>query len=101
MDSQCDGNVVPRHIRPLHVAEIHSPQEMMKRETFDKLIERRNVMSITPPNVTTKDDLDEEESLKEYWEKYSFNLERSCYRPRLLNVHLAPMDKSLANTTSP
>ena len=38
---KANGKVVPRRtVRPLHVDELHSPQEIKKRETFDALIER-------------------------------------------------------------
>ena len=39
---------------PLHVDELHSPQEVKKRETFDALIERRWGTSMTPPPVSSQ-----------------------------------------------
>ena len=50
---KANGNVVPRRTaRPLHVDEIHNPQEIKKRETFDALIERRWITSGLPPPVS-------------------------------------------------
>ena len=49
---KANGKVVPRRsVRPLHEAEIHSPCEIRKRETFDELIERSHGTSINPPKV--------------------------------------------------
>jgi len=39
---KANGEVVPRRThRPLHVAELHSPEEIKKRDLFDKLVEKR------------------------------------------------------------
>ena len=52
---KANGNVVPRRsLRPLQVAEIHSPVEAKKRKVFDELIERRWGTSISPPKTDAK-----------------------------------------------
>ena len=49
---KANGNVVPRHnLLPLNVADMHSPEEKKKCETFDALVERRWGTSINPPPV--------------------------------------------------
>ena len=49
-----DGYVVPRHnLLPLHVDELHSPEEHKKRNFFCALIERRWGKYINPPPVPT------------------------------------------------
>ena len=49
---KANGNVVPRRtIRPLQVAELHSPTEIKKRDTFDALIERRWGTAMMPPTA--------------------------------------------------
>jgi hypothetical protein len=59
---KANGNVVPRRTsRPLHIAELHSPTEAKKRETFDALIERRWGTSINPPPASP-----EPEDFEEY-----------------------------------
>jgi hypothetical protein len=64
-----NGNVVPRRtVRPLRVDELHSPEELKKREIFGALIERRWGTSINPPNETTEDDM--AESDEDTWEEY-------------------------------
>ena len=63
---KANGNVVPRRtVRPLHVDELHSPQEVKKRDTFDDLIARRWVTSAFPPPPNMLK-LDDEESWDEY-----------------------------------
>ena len=63
---KANGNVVPRRsLRPLQVDENHSPVEAKKRETFDALIERRWGTSITPPQVSSNNDKDNDP-----WEAY-------------------------------
>ena len=55
--------VVPRRtIPPLHVDELHIPEEQKKRNIFGSLIERRWGTSINPPPVSTtiNDDIWEE-----------------------------------------
>ena len=50
---KANRNVVPRRAaRPLHADELHNPQEIKKRETFDALIERRWGTSGLPPPVS-------------------------------------------------
>ena len=64
---KANGNVIPRHtLRPLHVDELHSPQEVKKRETFDALIERRWGTSMTPPPVSSQT---ENESQQAYYDE--------------------------------
>ena len=47
---KANGRVVPRRsLRPLTIAELHSPVEHKKRDVFDALIERRMGTSINPP----------------------------------------------------
>jgi hypothetical protein len=49
---KANGKVVPRRsVRPLQIAEIHSPSEIKKRRVFDELIERRHGTSINPPKT--------------------------------------------------
>ena len=49
-----NGYVVPRRtLPPLHVNELHSPDEYKKRKSFGALIERRWGTSINPPPVST------------------------------------------------
>ena len=63
---KANGNVVPRcSLRPLQVDENHSPVEAKKRETFNALIERRWGTSITPPQVSSNNDKDNNP-----WEAY-------------------------------
>jgi hypothetical protein len=70
---KANGQVVPRRtLRPLHVAEIHSPMEEKKREIFDKLIERKHGTAITPPKIKEMDDSDNSE---ENWEEYEDDVE--------------------------
>ena len=52
---KANGGVVPhRSLRPLTIAELHSPAEHKKCDVFDTLIERRMGTSINPP-PTPKD----------------------------------------------
>ena len=62
---KANGSVVPRRtVRPLQVAEIHSPIEIKKRKVFDELIERRHGTSINPPKpATAKPDSDVDETV--------------------------------------
>ena len=63
---KANGNVVPwRTMRSLQVDELHSPQEIKKRETFDALIERRWGTSGLPPPVSTL-----QQSENESWDEY-------------------------------
>ena len=49
-----NGYVVPRRtLPPLHVNDIHSPEEHKKRNIFGDLIERWWGTSINPPPVST------------------------------------------------
>jgi hypothetical protein len=64
---KANGHVVPRRtVRPLHVDELHSPQEVKKRETFDALIERRWGTSVSPRPVS-KLKIDKND---ETWDEY-------------------------------
>lgn len=57
---KANGRVVPRRsCRPLRTAEIHSPTELKKRQTFDELIERRHGTSINPPKPKPTDESNE------------------------------------------
>ena len=60
------GTVVPRRsLRPLQVAELHSPVEIKKRQVFDALIERRWGTSTRPPNPSTEDESDDQDEHEE------------------------------------
>ena len=49
---KANGRVVPqRSLRPLTIAEKHSPVKNKKRDVFDALIERRMGTSINPPQT--------------------------------------------------
>ena len=62
-----NGKVIPSRTNcPLHIDEIHNPQEVKKREVFDALIERRYGTSTRP----AKDIKDESESDDEEYEEY-------------------------------
>jgi hypothetical protein len=64
-----NGHVVPRRtVRPLRVEELHSPEELRKREIFDALIERRWGTSINPPKDSTDDDTAKDDD--DTWEEY-------------------------------
>jgi hypothetical protein len=59
---KANGRVVPWHsLRPLTIAETHSPSEIKKHKVFDDLIERRWGSSISPPKVN-----DTEKTFKNY-----------------------------------
>ena len=46
--------IVPiQTLRPLHVDELHSPEDQKKQNIFGALIERRWGTSIKPPSVST------------------------------------------------
>ena len=40
----------------MKVDEVHSPEEKMKRDLFDSLIERRHGTSLSPPAASTTED---------------------------------------------
>ena len=53
---KANGSVVPRRtLRPLTVDERHSPVEATKRETFNKLVEKKWGTSMNPPKVSDED----------------------------------------------
>ena len=61
---KANGNVVPRRSsRPLTVSETQSPTDILKREIFNEMIERRHGTSIIPPkiSITTGTDSDDKE----------------------------------------
>ena len=63
---KANGQVVPRRtVRPLHVDELHSPQEIKKREIFDALIERRWGTSGSPPPISQS-----KQSEDNTWDEY-------------------------------
>jgi hypothetical protein len=60
---KANGNVVPcRTARSLHVDELHSPQEVKKREIFDVIIERRWGTSATPSPISQLNHTKDQES---------------------------------------
>ena len=62
---KANGKVVPRRsLRPLQVAEIHSPEEKERRNIFDAAIARKWGTSITPPNPEAIDELQDQ------WEEW-------------------------------
>ena len=62
---KANGNVVPRRSsRPLKVKEVHSAEELKKRNIFDVLIVRILGTSINPPTV--KDSAQDYEDFTEY-----------------------------------
>jgi hypothetical protein len=63
---KANGKVVPRRsMRPLTIAEIHSPTELKRQQVFNKLIERRWGTSINPPKPQAEDDEHEFENYKD------------------------------------
>ena len=64
---KANGNVVPRRSpRPLNSVELHDPDEIEKRKTFDALIERRWGTSINPPKVKDTQPSDTDDEFEEY-----------------------------------
>ena len=50
--------VVPRRsLRPLQVAEIHSPEEEERRKIFDACIAKKLGTSVSPPSAEAVDEL--------------------------------------------
>jgi hypothetical protein len=67
---KCNGMVVPRRsLRPLQVAEMHSPEEKERRKIFDACIARKLGTSVTPPSQGAIDEL------QETWEQWGDELE--------------------------
>ena len=72
---KANGRVVPRRsLRPLTIAELHSPVEHKKHDVFNTLIERRMGTSINPPptpedrdpatdDPTKEDDLNDDDEM--------------------------------------
>jgi hypothetical protein len=64
---KANGNVIPRRSsRPLKVDEIHSPEEIKRREVFNGLIKRRWGTSINPPTTIPDRDDSEDAMFEEY-----------------------------------
>ena len=78
-----NGNVVPHHnLRPLHLDELHSPEEVKKRETVDDLIERIwGTLSFPPSSSTLKFDND-----KKSWDEYHYQDEPAQCIPEIENT---------------
>ena len=77
-----NGKVVPRRtVRPLRVEELHSPEELRKREIFGALIERRWGTSINPPKDSTDDDTAKDDD--DTWEEYEDADERARTVPEI------------------
>jgi Reverse transcriptase (RNA-dependent DNA polymerase) len=63
---KANGKVVPRRsMRPLTIAEIHSPIELKRQQVFNELIERRWGTSINPPKPQAEDDEHEFENYED------------------------------------
>ena len=64
-----NGNVLPRRtLRPINIADIHSPVKINKMYTFDAIIERRWGLSMDPPKTN-------EPEIKDQWEEYEYKNE--------------------------
>ena len=87
------GSVVPRRtLRPLHVNEIHSPEEQKKRNIFGALIEIIWGTSINPPPVSTtsNEDIWEEHEDEDESDRIIPNIKDTIDdKGRQLNQHLA------------
>ena len=65
---KCNGMVVPRRsLRPLQVAELHSPEEKERRKIFDACISSKLGTSVTPPSQEAVDEL------QATWEEWGDN----------------------------